>query len=326
MKILWLFALALALDLGLGDPAWAWHPVRLIGQLIKFFEGRARQRGSALRRRGIGLALFVVGLTWLLATAALRGLEQIDVQFDCHAWLWLAGAAVLLKSSFAIRDLLAHARAVQRELDEGDLARARLAVGRIVGRDVSTLDERGVRRACLESVAESLGDGVVAPLFYAALGGPALALAYRAINTLDSMVGYKDEHYLELGWASAKLDDLASWVPARLAALITALAAGMLGLDAGAALKTALADAPQQPSPNAGWPEGAFAGALGVQLGGPVSYRGRSSVKATLGAALQPLDAAASAASLRLYACASGITVFLAALLSAGLDAWMHGS
>ncbi len=140
---------------------------------------------------------------------------------------------ILLKSSFAIRDLLAHALAVQRELEAGDLTRARLAVGRIVGRDVSTLDERGIRRACLESVAESLGDGVVAPLFYAVLGGPALALAYRAVNTLDSMVGYKDEHYLELGWASAKLGRPASWVPARLAALITALAAGMLGLDGG---------------------------------------------------------------------------------------------
>jgi adenosylcobinamide-phosphate synthase len=188
MSPFWCFALALALDLALGDPAWAWHPVRLIGRGITEGEAWAR-RAADLRLAGVGLLLGMSALTWSLAWGALRLLGQADAWLGLRGWLALAGAALLLKSSFAIRDLLQHARAVLLELEAGDLIRARVAVGRIVGRDVSALDERGVRRACLESVAESLGDGVVAPLFYAALGGPALALAYRAINTLDSMVG-----------------------------------------------------------------------------------------------------------------------------------------
>ena len=309
----WVFGLALALDLGLGDPEQPWHPVRLIGKAISLAEARARQKGKALKRRGVGLALLVVGGTWFVAAALLHFLAGLDVELSLGGWLMLIAGALVLKSSFAIRDLLQHAKQVHAELDAGDLTRARLAVARIVGRDVSRLDERGVRRACLESVAESLGDSVVAPLFYAMLGGPALALAYRALNTLDSMIGHKDEHYRDLGWASARLDDLANLIPARLAVLLTAFAAVVLGLDGGEAIRVARVDGPKQPSPNAGWPEGAFAGALGVQLGGPVSYRGQSSVKATLGEPRAPLDAAASGASLRLYAVTSVLMVALAA-------------
>jgi adenosylcobinamide-phosphate synthase len=316
MNPFWLFAAALALDLGFGDPAWDWHPVRVIGRLIKASEAGARAKGNALKRRGVGLLFWVAGLTWITATAVLRGLAWVDGTLHLRGWLALAGAALLLKSSFAIRDLLQHARVVLEELELGDLTRARLAVSRIVGRDVSALDERGVRRACLESVAESLGDGVVAPLFYACLGGPALALAYRAVNTLDSMVGYKDEHYRELGWASARMDDLLNFIPARLSVGLTMLAAWALGLNGWAALRVARLDGPRQPSPNAGWPEGAFAGALGVQLGGPVSYRGRASDKPTLGEARRPLDAAASALSLRLYTIASLLALLLCASLA----------
>ena len=321
MNLFGLFLAALALDLALGDPAWAWHPVRLIGQLIKAMEKIARRRPGRLRLRGVGLALFVVGLTWMAGLAWQHASGWLDLRLNLDGWLYIAGSVLLLKSSFAVRDLIKHAWVVQKELEAGDLIRARIAVGRMVGRDVTTLDERGVRRACLESVAESLGDGVVAPLLFAALGGPALALAYRALNTLDSMVGYKDERYLELGWASARLDDAANWIPARIAAALSALAAFALGLDGRAAWKTAWTDGPKQPSPNAGWPEGAFAGALGVQLGGPLQYRGRTSNKPSLGEALKPLDIEASRMSLKLYALASLLAVLLAAGLSVALHA-----
>jgi adenosylcobinamide-phosphate synthase len=203
-------------------------------------------------------------------------------------------------------------------LRAGDLAGARAAVGRIVGRDVSGLDETGICRACLESVAESLGDGVMGPLFFAGLGGGPLALVYRAANTLDSMLGHRDEHYRDLGWASARTDDVLSWLPARKAALFTILGAACLKLDFRSAWRTARRDARGQPSPNSGWPEAAFAGALGVRLGGPLSYRGRAVDKPYLGEAKRPLDAAV---------CGEGLKLFLAAcLVAVGVDellAWL---
>jgi adenosylcobinamide-phosphate synthase len=313
MNAAWFFMAAGLLDWLLGDPAFQWHPVRLIGRGIAWSEGLARRKGGHLKRRGIGLCLCVVSLTWLAALALLEVLAWMDGRLGARGWLFLLGAAVLLKFSFAIRDLVDHAQAVFAALRDDDLQRARVAVGRMVGRDVTTLDERGVRRACLESVAESLGDGVVAPLFYAMLGGPALALAYRAINTLDSMVGYKNEAYIDLGWASAKLDDAANYLPARFSAGLVAAAAWVLRLDASAALRVARMEAPLQPSPNAGWPEGAFAGALGVQFGGELSYQGRRVQKATLGVPLNPLNDGACRMGLRLYRVSGYLALILAA-------------
>src|SRR5205085_1386130 len=156
----------------------------------------------------------------------------------------------------------------------GDIAEARSKLAMIVGRDTAQLEEPEILRAAIETVAENLSDGVIAPLLYLALGGPVGMAAYKAINTLDSMVGYRDQRYSEFGWASARLDDLANFVPARLTAVLVWTCALMLGYDAGRSRRITLRDAKTQPSPNAGYPEAAVAGALGIRLGGVNFYHG----------------------------------------------------
>ncbi|HTB22987.1 MAG TPA: adenosylcobinamide-phosphate synthase CbiB [bacterium] len=301
-------AAAAALDLALGDPEGAWHPVRLMGALIMRAETWARARPQYLKLRGVVLAAGVLSTTFLAGELALWLAAGADRALGSSGALVFAVQALMLWSCLGIRSMVQHARAVLEALRQGDMACARAAVARIVGRDVSELDEAGIRRACLESVAESLGDGVMGPLLFALLGGGPLALVYRAANTLDSMLGHKDERYRELGWASARLDDLLSWLPARQAALATVLGAACLRLDFRGAWLVARRDAPGQPSPNSGWPEGAFAGALGVRLGGPLSYRGRVVEKAFLGRATRILDQAV---------CEEGLKLFLAACLAA---------
>jgi adenosylcobinamide-phosphate synthase len=303
-----LLVAGLLLDVLIGDPDGPWHPVRLIGRLIRALERVARRDERRLRWRGIGLALTVIAAAYLSGLGLLYLARQADLDWGLNGWFAFTVSALLLWSSLAVRSMASHAIAVLAALEAGDLVLARMAVAQMVGRETADLDERGVCRALLETVAEGLCDGVVAPLFFAVLGGPPLALAYRAANTLDSMLGYKDEHYRELGWASARLDDVLSWLPARQAALFTTFAAYTMRLRAAAAWRTARVDGPKQPSPNSGWPEGAFAGALGVQLGGPVRYRGRVTEKALLGEALRPLSPGA---------CRQGLTLFLVASITA---------
>jgi len=305
-------AAALALDYAVGDPDVAIHPVRLLGRFISWTEKRAR-RGQTenLRLRGIGVVLLVLGAAYLAVEAWLAMAAWADRALGWNAWepLEFCAESTVVWACIGVRSMLDHARAVLRELGAGALGAARTAVSRIVGRDVDALDGSGVRRACLESVAESLGDGVLGPLFFAVLAGPAGAALYRAANTLDSMLGHKDPEWIEIGWASARLDDVLSWIPARLAALCAAAGAFFLGLDAAAALATARRDAPRQPSPNSGWPEAAFAGALGVRLGGPVSYRGRRVDKAQLGSGSRLLDEQACEAALRLFSVSAWVAV-----------------
>jgi adenosylcobinamide-phosphate synthase len=199
---------------------------------------------------------------------------------------------LLIYTTIAARDLARHSMAVFRPLIRGDLPAARGQVAMIVGRDVDRLDEAGVTRAAVESVAESTVDGVTAPLFFAMLFGPVGAVVYRAINTLDSLFGYTDERYLRFGWASARIDDVANWIPARLTAPLVALAAAVLRLRpaaARAALRIMWRDAGNHASPNAGWPEAAMAGALGVQVGGTNYYAGEPVDKPTIGDPVVPL-------------------------------------
>jgi adenosylcobinamide-phosphate synthase len=306
---------ALVLDAVLGDPDRAWHPVRLMGAFLARSEAWARRAPQQLRARGVLLALANVGLAWGLGYALLRGAAWMDGRLGLAGWAVFAAQAVMVWSCIGVRSMLDHAVAVLAALELGDLTLARLAVARIVGRDTAELDAAGVRRACLESVAESLGDGVVAPLFFAALGGGPLALAYRAANTADSLIGHKEERYRQLGWASARLDDLLNWVPARKAALCTVVAAYAMRLSASGALRCAREDGPMQPSPNSGWPEGAFAGALGVQLGGPVAYRGAWVDKPTLGRPLRALDDAVARQGLTLFLVASACSAIILELV-----------
>jgi adenosylcobinamide-phosphate synthase len=260
--------------------------------------GRAITRGEALGRSkaagvllALGLPLLSAGLAWALLRQAGR----------VHPWLSWGLNCVLIYFCVACRDMLNHARSVLLALKSGDLALARDKVAMIVGRDTQNLDEDGVLRACVESVAESASDGLVAPLFYAYLGGAPLALAYKAVSTLDSMIGYKNERYADFGWASARLDDLLNWLPARLSALLVALLAPLLGGSVGQTLQAVWQDASKQPSPNSGWPEAAFAGALGVRLGGPSVYGGVTSVKAWLGSPRQALSVPIASAACRLF-------------------------
>jgi len=207
--------------------------------------------------------------------------------------LWGSAATVLLAwTTLAARDLIDHVVAVQQALQSVSLAEARTAVAQIVGRDTEEMDETDIVRATVETIAESTADGIVAPLFYLVLGGAPLALAYKAINTLDSMIGHLDDRYRWFGWASARMDDAANFIPARITALLLVLSAGVVSRSWPAMQRTwqiLLRDGGRHPSPNSGRPEAAMAGALGVQLGGINRYDGLPVERPCLGDPHQPL-------------------------------------
>jgi len=275
------------LDILLGDPQWLPHPIRGLGFLIEKAEEFWRGVRLPLRVSGSLFALSVVGVSTAL------------VRFTLPRW-----SVYWIFSLLACRSLDAESSSAIAALQDGDLAEARRRVSLIVGRDAADLDEQEILRAAIETVAENLSDGVIAPLFYLALGGPAGMAAYKAINTLDSMAGYRNDRYREFGWASARLDDLANFIPARLSAALICCCAPMVGGNFRRAVLTTLRDGRSQPSPNAGFPEAAVAGALGVQLGGLNFYRGVPSRKPYLGETVRPLDVSVFQGARRLlYAC-----------------------
>lgn len=260
---------AFLLDLVLGDPRKFPHPVRIIGSFAMKIETMVRKFGwISLRFAGAVTVIIVVGGTITVTWGLLCLCSFV------HSVLGIVASVVILYFSFAAKDLARHARAVLIALERGSLQLAKEKVGMIVGRDISGMEEHDVVKASVESVAENTVDGVTAPMFYALLFGPVGAMAYKAINTLDSIFGYKNERYREFGWASAKLDDLANYLPARLTVPVVVLAAWIMRLDGYAAFRSAVLTAKRHVSPNAGYPEAAFAGALGVGLGGPRYYGG----------------------------------------------------
>ncbi len=270
--IIILFA-AFALDLVLGDPEPLPHPVRWIGSAVAYVEGvlrRAvgRSRGAELKVAGVVLVIVVAGGTYLAACAALWAAD----------WVIPGGRALLsvyiVWMSISVRSLADEAKGVLEAMDRGGIEAARERLSRIVGRDTAGLGPAEVYRAAAETVAENTSDGVVAPLFYLALGGPALMIAYKAVNTLDSMTGYRNERYIDFGWCAARLDDAANYIPARITALFMVAAAYILGYDWEGAMKTVERDGLSHSSPNAGLPEAAVAGAAGVRFGGPAAYGG----------------------------------------------------
>ncbi|OGR02879.1 MAG: cobalamin biosynthesis protein CobD [Deltaproteobacteria bacterium RIFOXYD12_FULL_53_23] len=207
-----------------------------------------------------------------------------------HPWLGTAVSIFLLYTTIAARDLVRHSTDVYTALATGDLPEARRRVGMIVGRDTANLDEAGVARAAVESVAESMVDGVTAPLFFALLGGPMAAMLYKTVNTMDSMFGYKNERYLKFGWAAARLDDIVNFVPARLTSMLIPAAAFLLRLDVKGALFILLRDRGRHASPNSGHTEAAVAGAIGIQLGGPNLYFGQLLEKPSIGDPIRPIE------------------------------------
>ncbi len=274
---------AFALDLLLGDPRWLPHPIRWMGAAIAWAEPRFRSLPLSLGAAGGLFALSLIAGTALAAFLVLRAAAAVDP-------LLAAGLEVLLVFyCLSARSLADAAMAVYRPLRDGDPAAAKRQVATIIGRDVAPLSEAGVTRACVETVAENLVDGVVSPLFYAAVGGAPLALAFKMVNTLDSMVGYKNERYRAFGRAAARIDDAANFLPARLAAPLIALAAALLAGKGRPALTRALREGRRHTSPNAGISEAAFAGALGVRLGGPNFYGGVLVEKPFIGNGLGPV-------------------------------------
>jgi adenosylcobinamide-phosphate synthase len=250
---------ALLLDAAFGEPPATVHPTVMMGRAISVFEQVALSPKNPIPARlsGLALALALPTLVYLCARAILRLVPR--------SLRWPVEAA-LISTTLSMRGLAEAAVAVERELKNDRLNKARERVGEFVGRDTKDLSETGVARAAIESVAENTSDAVVAPMIYAFLFGASGVLAYKAVNTLDSMVGYRNVKYEQFGWASARLDDLANLAPSRVTAITAAIFGGP------AAFRTALRFGPLTESPNAGWTEAAFAGALGVQLGGANSY------------------------------------------------------
>ena len=276
------------LDAVFGDPAWLPHPVVLMGKCISKLEKalRARfpktQQGELLA--GAVLAFCLPVGTFLVTSAVCLLAAKIS------PWLGLAVQMFWCGQALAAKGLVQESRNVYGELVKPDLPAARKAVSRIVGRDTENLTAEGVTKAAVETVAENASDGVIAPLLYMLLGGAPLALTYKAVNTMDSMVGYKNETYLYFGRAAAKLDDVANYIPSRLAALLWAAAAALTGSDAKGAWRIWRRDRRNHASPNSAQTESACAGALGVQLAGPAYYFGEYYPKPTIGDALRPIE------------------------------------
>lgn len=280
--------LGFLLDFWLADPAWMPHPVVFMGRCITRMETLLRAglpatpRGERMAGRmlafilPVGTLLFTGGVCWL--AERLHPLAGLAVQ---TLWCWQA---------LAVKGLAVESRNVYRYLAAGDLPGARKAVSRIVGRDTQALTREGVTKAAVETVAENFSDGVAAPLFYMLLGGAPLALCYKAINTMDSMVGYKNEKYLHFGRAAARLDDAANYLPSRLAALFWIGAAVLTGANGRQAWRIWRRDRRNHASPNSAQTESACAGALGVQLAGPAYYFGEYYDKPTIGDATRPVE------------------------------------
>lgn len=303
-------AAALALDLVLGDPPWMPHPVRFIGRAVTLGEARLRiGEPRADLWRGALLTSAVVIATALAAWIA------IAIASTFSNWLGLAAAALIAWTTLALSGLDRAAGEVEQALGRGrdDLARA--AMPALVGRDPATLDRDAMVRATVESVAENCSDGVLAPLCFLFVGGPVLALAYKAVNTLDSMIGYRDARHLYFGRAAARLDDAANFVPARLTALCLVAAATLTLGRGGAALRACRADARAHASPNAGFPEATIAGALGIELGGDAVYAGEVEHRARLGRAERAAKIDDIATARRLMRIATAIGFCLLALV-----------
>lgn len=297
---------AWAIDTLIGDPRSNWHPVVLIGNLIARLEKlllQAEASPAKKRLAGLVLVLMVLGSVYLAAWLSLFCLRQwgeTTVFF---------GSALLLSFVITPRSLAEAGNEIKGYLETGNLIQARYKVGWIVGRDTDKLDTGEITRATVETVAENIVDGITAPLFYFAIGGLPLAFLYRAVNTLDSMVGYRSEKYRDFGMVSARTDDVFNYIPARITGIILVAAAFLLGYNAPRAAKTILRDAGKHPSPNSGIPEAGVAGALGIQLGGLNYYKGVPSDRARMGDALCSYAPGHISATIRIMYMTTGLFV-----------------
>ena len=288
MITVWAVLGGFVLDALFGDPAWLPHPVVYMGKAIskleKFLRPRLPKTPQGELLGGAIVAFCLPAGTFLLTGLVCWGAARL------HPLLGLAVQMFWCGQALAARGLVQESTNVYKELKKPDLPGARKAVSRIVGRDTAELTAEGVTKAAVETVAENASDGVIAPLLYMLIGGAPLALTYKAINTMDSMLGYKNEKYLYFGRVPAKLDDAANYLPSRLAALLWVAAAAFTHNDAKGAWKIWRRDRRRHASPNSAQTESACAGALGVQLAGPAYYFGQYYPKLTIGDALRPIE------------------------------------
>jgi adenosylcobinamide-phosphate synthase len=284
VSLSWVLPAAFFLDLLIGDPVGLPHPIRWMGRWITSWENTFRNGLSSETTAGFLLVISLVSGTWLICAVALTAAQAV------HPGFALVLHLVLIYYALSARSLRAEAFKVYTAMKQKALVDAKRQLSKIVGRDVECLDEAGMVRATVETVAENLVDGVIAPLFYAALGGGPLAMAYKMINTLDSMIGYKNERYKRFGWFAARLDDAANYIPARISAIVISLAAPFVKRSCMCTIKTAIRDGRKHLSPNAGIPEAAFAGALGIRLGGPNLYGGHLVEKPYIGKETHPVQ------------------------------------
>jgi len=295
-----LLMLAFTLDLCIGDPRWLPHPVRIIGWAITKIENLLlRTQISKLisapgtrqfeRCNGVLLVVIVIGSTFALFYTGSSVLLTFH-RLLFTSYLALIMMVYLTATTLAARGLIDSAQSIIKAVMDKNLKGARIRLSHIVGRDTDTLDEKGILKATIESLAENASDGIIAPLFYFAIGGLPLAITYKAINTMDSMVGYKNDKYKNFGWAAAKLDDIANYIPARITGMlisISSMIASRSPFILHSSLKTMFRDGRNHPSPNSGVPEAAMAGALRVRLGGPSSYGGIVVEKPYIGEEIQ---------------------------------------
>lgn len=304
--------LAFLLDWRLGDPEHWPHPIRWIGNAIRATEGAIRHRcqsRTALRRGGIVLWFVIVGGTWAISYGVLTLAFYIAPHLGWIVTLWM------IYTTLATRCLQDAAMRVYDALKAGDLAESREKLSWIVGRETQELMPPQITRAVTETVAENTVDGVIAPLFFLLLGGPPLAMAYKAVNTLDSMVGYKNDKYADIGMFSARADDVANYLPARLSWLLFSFAALVLKYRYREAYRIGLRDHANHSSPNSGWSEATVAGALGVRLGGPNTYFGQLISKPWIGDDTRHINADDILSAIRLMWFASSAALALFALI-----------
>lgn len=276
---------AIMLDLMIGDPRWLPHPVVGIGRLIRFFDKRWNRGPAHIKKRnGVYLTLVIVLSVFLITSAVTVSLYKL------HPVAGTLGQLYMISTTIAIKGLSQAARDIVKPLSTGDLRDARRKLSMIVGRDTASLNDEEIVRGAVETVAENTTDAITAPIFWAFIGGAPLAMTYRAINTLDSMVGYKNNTYNDFGWCSARLDDVVNWLPARMTALTLWLGGfSMKGARLRHAWQLTCRDAPKHPSPNSGWSEAMMAALLGVQLGGRNTYGGEVSDRARMGVPFEQL-------------------------------------
>lgn len=322
---------AFFLDLAIGDPRWLPHPVRMIGRAITRLENFLMRHAPKESERIAGIFL-VAGI--VLPVAVLTFLFHRLLLWSSANLLVIIGIAFLVSTTIAVRGLIDSARLVIESVQDCALEAARRKLSMIVGRDTAGLSEEGVLAATIETLAENLSDGIIAPVFYLVIGGLPLAMAYKAVNTLDSMVGYKNERYIRFGWAAARLDDIANFIPARITGFLIVIATGILGIrDLGfgigkekanpqplipnpmLSLKIMLRDGKNHSSPNSGIPEAAMAGALGVRLGGPSTYGGTVVEKPHIGDSLTSDYLIASRQAVALVSVSSVFAVMLAVVV-----------